>query len=38
MTRDLPLDLFLILLAVAGACLVLGAADHIDQLIIHWSL
>lgn len=32
--RDTALDLFLILLAVAGACAVLGLADQIDHFLI----
>jgi hypothetical protein len=34
MKRDTALDLFLILLAVAGCCAVLGLSDQIDHLLI----
>jgi hypothetical protein len=32
--RDTALDLFLIFLAVAGVCAVLGLADQIDHFLI----
>jgi len=38
MTRDTCLDLFCILMAVAGACLVLGMADQVDTFLVAWRL